>query len=81
MPHAPDPTPHSFEEAGYDDAVYLYSMNEKQMDQLGRDCKMKTGHIAKYKDMLRIERERRLRASTALRKRALSAKNSIALQD
>ena len=57
MPHAPDPTPHSFEEAGYDDAVYLYSMNEKQMDQLGRDCKMKTGHIAKYKDMLRIERE------------------------
>ena len=27
------------------------------MDQLGRDCKMKTGHIAKYKDMLRIERE------------------------
>ena len=28
-----------------------------QMDQLGRDCKMKSGHIAKYKDMLRIERE------------------------
>ena len=27
------------------------------MDQLGRDCKMKSGHIAKYKDMLRIERE------------------------
>lgn len=47
-----------FEEAGYDDLEYLMDMGDAQIECLIADCGLKSGHAAKFRDYLKVERAR-----------------------
>ena len=45
----------AFDNAGYDDALYLLQMGEPQVEQLIKDVQMKAGHATKFKAYLKLE--------------------------
>lgn len=47
----------AFDNAGYDDALYLLQMGEAQVEQLIKDVAMKPGHASKFRDYLKLEYE------------------------
>ena len=54
----------AFDDAGYDDLVYLRSMDDAMVDRLVADVGMKVGHAARFRFYLQEERAR-LRAGGA----------------
>ena len=50
----------AFDEAGYDDALYLLQMSGEQIEQLIKDVGMKMGHASKFRDFMRLEHEMRV---------------------